>query len=84
MLKFRSRLTIFGWLAILIIKGIVTMNTGKRRYRELSPETKMKISQSLKGRLKTPSHIEAISKGLRDYWQTIPHKPDENDMGDVF
>lgn len=56
------------------------MNTGKRRYRELSPETKMKISQSLKGRLKTPSHIEAISKGLRDYWQTIPHKPNDDDI----
>ncbi len=55
------------------------MNTNKRLYRELKPETKQKISQSMKGRSKTTSHKEAISNGLKSYWKNIPHKPTEND-----
>ncbi len=51
------------------------MNTNKRKYRELDPETKQKISQAMKGRSKTISHKEAISNGLKSYWKTIPNKP---------
>lgn len=51
------------------------MNTNKRKYRELDPETKQKISQAMKGKSKTISHKDAISNGLKDYWKTIPNKP---------
>lgn len=55
------------------------MNTNKRQYRELSDETKAKISQSMKGKSKSFTHREAISNGLKDYWKTIPNKPTTND-----
>ena len=44
----------------------------KRKYRQMSDETKQKISQSLKGRSKSFSHVEHIKKGLRNYWKNIP------------
>ena len=51
------------------------MNTNKRKYRELDPETKQKISQAMKGKSKSFTHREAISNSLKDYWKTIPNKP---------
>ena len=50
----------------------------KRQYREMDDMTKQKISQSLKGRVKSPSHVEKISQGLKNYWQTVPSKPTSN------
>lgn len=51
----------------------------KRKYREMDDATKAKISQSLKGRSKSFSHIENIKQGLKNYWASIPNKPtDEN------
>lgn len=50
-------------------------NTHKRVYRQLGDSTKQKISQSLRGRSKSISHKDAISNGLRIYWETIPNKP---------
>lgn len=47
----------------------------KRQYRELSDETKAKISQSMRGKSKSFMYKEAISNGLKDYWKTIPNKP---------
>ena len=48
----------------------------KRQYRQMSDETKQKISQSLKGRSKSMSHVENIKNGLKDYWEHIPNRPD--------
>ena len=51
----------------------------KRKYREMDDATKAKISQSLKGRSKSFSHVENIKQGLRNYWKSVPNKPtDEN------
>lgn len=49
-----------------------------RQYRELDQATKAKISQSLRGRSKSDTHKEAISQGLKNYWQTVPSKPTED------
>ena len=49
--------------------------TNKRQYRELSDMTKLKISQSMKGRSKSNTHREAISNGLKAYWQGVPNRP---------
>lgn len=46
----------------------------KRKQRSMSDITKKKISTSLKGRRKTPSHAANISKGLEHYWQQIPQQ----------
>lgn len=48
----------------------------KRKCRQMSDETKQKISQSLKGRSKSMSHVENIKNGLRNYWKNIPNRPD--------
>jgi hypothetical protein len=48
------------------------MNGYKRTQRELKPETKLKISASLKGRSKSPTHCKNISKGLKGYWKDVP------------
>lgn len=47
-----------------------------RKCRKMSDETKQKISQSLKGRSKSMSHVENIKIGLRNYWKNIPNRPD--------
>ena len=50
--------------------------TTKRKFRELSDETKAKISQSLRGRSKTTTHAENISKAMKEYWKHIPSNKD--------
>lgn len=56
----------------------------KRKTREMSDATKQKISQKLKGRMKTPSHCQAISNGLKAMWDSIPKKEDESTEGGEF
>ena len=57
-------------------------NTQKRQFRELSDETKAKISQAMKNRSKTTTHIENIRSGLKNYWSTVPNKPTNEKVGD--
>ena len=53
----------------------------KRQYRQMDDTTKMKISQALRGRSKSSTHKENISTGLRQFWQSVPNKPkDENNQ----
>lgn len=52
----------------------------KRQFRQLSDETKQKISQSLKGRSKSMSHVENIKTGMKKYWKTVPNKPEEEEL----
>ena len=47
-----------------------------RTCRQLSDETKKKISASMKNRSKSPIHRENISKGMKSYWETIPDEED--------
>ncbi|MBO5351335.1 MAG: hypothetical protein J6A66_07005 [Alistipes sp.] len=54
----------------------------KRKQRALSDATKQKISTSLKGRRKTPSHAANISKGLEHYWQQIPQQQTNDTIND--
>ena len=50
----------------------------KRQFRDLRDDTKMRISQSLKGRSFSDSHKQAISDAMRQYWATIPYRPSDN------
>ena len=50
----------------------------KRVFRDLRDDTKKRISQSLKGRSFSDSHKQAISDAMRQYWATIPYRPNEN------
>lgn len=60
------------------------MENRKRIYRELSDETKKKISNSSKGKSKSSSHKAALSKSLVRYWESIPHKPKQVTMDDLI
>ncbi len=51
----------------------------KRQYRQLSQQTKDKISQSLKNRPKSTAHAAAISAGLKTYWDSVENKPSTDD-----
>ena len=44
----------------------------KRKFRERDEITKMKISNSLRNRTKSASHCQAISDGLKAYWEGVP------------
>ena len=44
----------------------------KRKFRERDEITKMKISNSLRNRKKSASHCQAISQGLKNYWEGVP------------
>lgn len=51
----------------------------KRQYRELSDETKEKIRQSmLQQPQRSQEWCDKISQSLKDYWQNVPHKPEDN------
>lgn len=49
----------------------------KRQFRERDEVTKQKISNSLRNRTKSASHCQAISNGLKAYWEGVPSKNNE-------
>ena len=51
--------------------------TYKRQFRNISPETKKKISETLKGRKKPEDVRRRISRGLRKYWTTVAWEGNE-------
>jgi hypothetical protein len=51
-----------------------------RKFRERDEITKMKISNSLRNRTKSASHCQAISNGLKAYWEGVPSMKN-NDEG---
>lgn len=57
----------------------------KRQFRELTDETKGKISNSLKGRHLTQQHRNAIAHSLKDYWATVKsiHDVEQNNNDDL-
>lgn len=47
-----------------------------RNCRQMSDDTKKKISAAMKNRSKSPTHRANISKGMKTYWEGIPEKED--------
>ena len=50
----------------------------KREFRNLRDDTKMRISQRLRGRSLSDTHKQAISDAMKEYWATIPYRQKEN------
>ena len=50
----------------------------RRQFRDLRDDTKMRISQSLRGRSFSETHKQAISDAMKAYWSTIPYREEEN------
>ena len=54
------------------------MTKYKRQYRELSQETKDKISNAQKNKKKSADHKLHISQSMRKYWAAVPNRPKDN------
>ena len=54
------------------------MKEYKRQFRQLDQETKQKISDSSRNRPKSDEHKKRISQGMIKYWETVPHRPEDN------
>lgn len=52
------------------------MKKYKREYRQLSDETKSKISNSSKNKPKSELHKKHIQQSMLRYWSTVEDKPD--------
>ena len=64
------------------------LRMAQRFYRELSDETKQKISSSMKqfhknnnGTFQKQQTSQKQSQSMKDYWRRIPHKPQSDDSG---
>lgn len=51
------------------------------RTREMSPETKQKISRALANRPKSAEHKQHISDTMKNLWSTVPPKEEDVDNG---
>jgi hypothetical protein len=60
------------------------MKNYTRQYRQLSDETKSKISTSAKNKPKSEEHKRRIQQSMLRYWQTVPNKPDSLSMDDYL
>ena len=53
----------------------------KRQYRELSDETKQKLSVSHRNKPKSEHTKRLISQSMQQYWKTVPHRPQDTNNG---
>ena len=53
----------------------------KRQYRELDDATKQKIGDAVRGRSKSQSHRDKISRSMTEYWKTVPNRPADDENG---
>lgn len=56
----------------------------QRMYRQLAQATKDRISNSSKGKAKSEEHKRNISQAMKQYWATIPNKPQQMKMNDLI
>ena len=70
-------------MKIIFIKNI-NMKEYKRQYRQLSDETKSKISSSNKNKPKTEIQKQRIRQAMIQYWKTVPNKPNSLSMDDYL
>ena len=74
--SFCSYLTIYKKNKLIMIQN----KNYKRTSREMSKETRDKISAKLRGRKKSIAHRRAISKGLKKAWSCIGYGNTNNQM----
>lgn len=60
------------------------MKNYKRQYRQLSDETKNKISLTAKNKPKSEIHKQRIQQAMLRYWSTVQNKPDSLSMDDYL
>ena len=60
------------------------MKEYKRQYRQLSDETKSKISNSNRNKPKTEIQKQRIRQAMIQYWKTVPDNPHSLSMDDYL
>lgn len=70
-------------MKIIFIKN-TNMKEYKRQYRQLSDETKNKISNSNRNKPKTEIQKQRIRQAMIQYWKTVPNKPNSLSMDDYL
>lgn len=60
------------------------MKQYKRQYRQLSDETKNRISTSTKNKPKSEMHKRRIQQSMLDYWRTVKDRPEDLSMDDFL
>lgn len=60
------------------------MKQYKRQYRQLSDETKNRISTSTKNKPKSEIHKRRIQQSMLDYWRTVKDRPEDLSMDDFL
>lgn len=60
------------------------MKEYKRQYRQLSDETKNKISNSNRNKPKSEIQKQRIRQAMIQYWKTVPNKPNSLSMDDYL
>lgn len=70
-------------MKIIFIKNI-NMKEYKRQYRQLSDETKAKISNSNRNKPKSEIQKKRIQQSMIQYWKTVPNKPNNLSMDDYL
>lgn len=66
------------------MKKSKVMKQYKRQYRQLSDETKNKISTSTRNKPKTEIHKRHIQQSMLRYWNSVPNKPEDLSMDDFL
>lgn len=56
----------------------VVQPQGKRKYRNMRPETKEKLSQANKGKKHSEITKQRISKSMENYWKNLSYLPTDN------
>ena len=69
---------LFIFIKLILNSYLIKLLIMKRQFRDLRDDTKMRISQSLKGRSHSETHKQAISDAMKAYWSTIPYREEEN------
>ncbi len=68
-----TTLFIYRW-EIKIPRLYVMKKEYKRKYRELSPRTREKISRAMKGKKKSNLTKERIRQSMKNYWLSVESK----------
>lgn len=82
--KYFFYFTYFSYFGNIYIKKHINMKNYKRQYRQLSDETKSKISTSSRNKPKSEIHKQRIKQSMLQYWRTVENKPDSLSMDDYL
>ena len=66
------------------MKKSKVMKQYKRQYRQLSDETKNKISTSTRNKPKSEIHKKHIQQSMLSYWRSVKDRPEDLSMDDFL